>query len=180
MTALDGGPGPGSFGGVADALGAGLAAVRLERSAVCEHPGHHSQGAEEEGGDGEDDVDYVLDARGDEEVVAGEAGYGEDVGDVVHHDVVGWMNVDSLSIEVGTSIYRRTYIPICPTDVLACQLKPDLREDTNVGPVDHVRLEELEERSVGVVAFEFAHSFSILKFLNDKRGCSGHLFRARA
>ena len=80
-----------------------------------------------------------MDARGDEEVVAGEPGHGEDVSDVVHHDIH------------------------------ACQLRPDLREDTNVGPVDHVWLEELEERSVGVVAFEFAHSFYILEFLDNKR-----------
>lgn len=126
-------------------------AVGFQESAVGEHPCHHAQGAEEEGGaaapavdedegrDGEDDVDYVLDARGDEEVVAGEAGHGEDVGYVVHHDIH------------------------------TCQLRPDLREDADVGPVDHVWFEELQERSVGVVAFKFAHAFYAFKLMDDKR-----------
>lgn len=63
------------------ALGAGVVAVGFQEPAVGEHPGHHAQGAEqegrapapavdeEEGRDREDDVDYVLDARGHEEVV---------------------------------------------------------------------------------------------------------------
>ena len=92
--------GPGGLGRVVDALGAGVVAVGFQEPAVCEHPGHHAEGAEEEGraaapavdeeegGDGEDDVDDVLDAGGDEEVVAGEAGHGEDVGDVVHHNLL--------------------------------------------------------------------------------------------
>ena len=79
-----------------------------------------------------------MDARGHEEVVAREAGHGEDVGDVVHHYVH------------------------------ACQLGPDLREDADVGPVDHVWFEELEERGVGVVAFEFANAFDVLEFLGDE------------
>ena len=91
--------GPGGFGGVVHTVGAGVVAVGFQEPTVGEHPGHHGQGAdyeggttgpavdEEEGGDGEDDVDDVLDARGDEEVVPFEAGHGEDVGDIVHHDV---------------------------------------------------------------------------------------------
>ena len=148
-----GGPadGPGGFGRVVDAVGAGVVAVGLEEATVGEHPGHHAQGAEEEGGapapavdeeegrDGEEDVDDVLDARGDEERVAGEAGHGEDISNVVHHHVH------------------------------SCQLRPDLDKDADVGPVDHVWLEEFEERGVGVLAFEFAHVFDVLVFLQDER-----------
>ena len=47
-------------------------------------------------------------------------------------------------------------------------MRPDLGEDTDVSPVDHVWLEEFQERSVGVVAFEFAHGFDILELLNNK------------
>ncbi len=79
-----------------------------------------------------------MDAGGDEEVVAGEAGHGEDVGDVVHHDV-----------------HPR-------------QLRPDLGEDADVGPVDHVRLEEFQEGRVGVLAFEFAHVFDVFEFLDHE------------
>lgn len=73
---------PAGFGSVAHALGPGVVAVGLEKTTVCKHPGHHSQGAEEEGGaaapavdeeeggDGEEDVDYVLDAAADKEIVA--------------------------------------------------------------------------------------------------------------
>ena len=50
-----------------------------------------------------------------------------------------------------------------------CQLRPDLREDADVGPVDHIRLEEFQERSVGVVTFEFAHALDILELLHHKR-----------
>lgn len=38
-----------------------------------------------------------------------------------------------------------------------------------MGPVDHVWLEEFQERSVGVRALKFAHVFDILKFLDDER-----------
>ena len=43
-----------------------------------------------------------------------------------------------------------------------------MREDADVGPVDHVWFEELEERGVGVVAFEFARAFDVLEFLDDE------------
>ena len=79
-----------------------------------------------------------MDAGGDEEVVAREAGHGEDVGYIVHHYVH------------------------------SCELGPDLREDADVGPVDHVGLEELEEGGVGVAAFEFANVFNVLEFLGDE------------
>ena len=74
--------GPGGFWGIVDAVGAGVVAVRLQEAAVGEHPGHHAQGAEQEGGatppavdeeegwDGEDHVDDVLDAGGDKKIVA--------------------------------------------------------------------------------------------------------------
>ena len=94
--------GPGGFGRVVDAVGPGVVAVGFQQAAVGEHPGHHAEGAEEEGGaaapavdeeeggDREEDVDDVLDAGGEEEVVALQAGHGEDVGYVVHHYVHSW------------------------------------------------------------------------------------------
>ena len=72
-------------------------AVRFEETGICEHPGHHTNGAEEKGGaaapavdveegrDGHNNVDYVLDGGGNKEVVSGEAGHSEDVGYVVHY-----------------------------------------------------------------------------------------------
>ena len=45
---------------------------------------------------------------------------------------------------------------------------PDLREDADGGPVDHVWLAEFKEGSVGVVAFEFASAFYILELLDDE------------
>ena len=65
--------------------------------------------------------------------------------------------------------YRLNNLGWGSTDVHACQLRPNLGENTNVGPVDHIWLEEFQECSVGVVAFELAHAFDVLKFLNDKR-----------
>ena len=81
-----------------NAAGTGVGAVGFEEAGVREHPGHHADGAEEEswaaapavdveeGGNGHDDVDYVLDRGGNEQVVPGEAGHGEDVGYVVHYE----------------------------------------------------------------------------------------------
>ena len=43
-----------------------------------------------------------------------------------------------------------------------------MREDADVGPVDHVWFEELEERGVGVVAFKFTYVFDVLEFLGDE------------
>ena len=54
------------------------------------------------------------------------------------------------------------------TDVHPRQLGPDLREDADVGPVDHVRLEEFQEGGVGVLAFEFAHVFDVFEFLDHE------------
>ena len=44
----------------------------------------------------------------------------------------------------------------------------DLREDADVGPVDHVWLAEFKEGSVGVVAFKSANAFDILEFWDDE------------
>ena len=60
-------------------------------------------------------------------------------------------------------------LSIHSTNVHTCQLRPDLREDADVGPVDHVRLEEFQEGSVGIVPFELAHAFDILELLQNKR-----------
>jgi hypothetical protein len=81
-----------------------------------------------------------LDGGGDEERGAGEAGHGEDVGDVVHHHVH------------------------------ACQLGPDLSEDADVCPVDHIGLEELEVRDVGVLPFKFDLVADLFE-LRDHKGC---------
>ena len=48
------------------------------------------------------------------------------------------------------------------------QLGPDLGKDTDVGPVDHVWLEELEVCHVCVVALEFAHVLDVLQFSHDE------------
>ena len=74
-------------------------AVGFEETGICEHPGHHTEGPKEKGGaaapavdveegrDGHNDVDYVLDGGGNKEVVPREAGHGEDVGYVVHYGI---------------------------------------------------------------------------------------------
>ena len=90
---------PARFWGVPSyAPGTGVVAVGFEETGICEHPGHHSDGAEEKGGaatpavdveegrDGHNDVDYVLDGGGDKEVVPGEASHSEDVGYVIHYE----------------------------------------------------------------------------------------------
>ena len=46
---------------------------------------------------------------------------------------------------------------------------PDLGEDADVGSIDHIRLEELKERGICVVALEFAHVFDILQFFCHER-----------
>lgn len=112
-------------------------AVAAKQAGIGEEPDSHEGSADEEGGaaapaidveerwDSHDDIDNILDGGGDEERGAGEAGHGEDVGDVVHHHVH------------------------------ACQLGPDLSEDADMCPVDHIGLEELEVRDVGVFPFKF-------------------------
>ena len=93
---------PRGFRRAIHALWAGVMAVGFQEPAVGEHPRHHAQGAEEEGRatapavdeeegrNSEDDVDDVLDTRGDEESITGEAGHGEDVSNVVHHNLLNW------------------------------------------------------------------------------------------
>ena len=53
-------------------------------------------------------------------------------------------------------------------DVHAGKLRPDLGEDTNVGAVDHVWLEQFEVRHIGVSALKLAHIFDFLEFLKDE------------
>jgi hypothetical protein len=126
--------------------------VAAKQAGVGEEPDSHEGSADEEGGaaapaidveerwDGHDNVDDILDGGGDEERGAGEAGHGEDVGDVVHHNVH------------------------------ACQLGPDLSEDADVCPVDHIGLEELEVRDVGVFPFKFDLVADLFE-LRDHEGC---------
>ena len=52
--------------------------------------------------------------------------------------------------------------------VHACQLGPDLREDADVCPPDHVGLKELEEGDVAVSALEFAHLLNLFEFLQNE------------
>ena len=54
-------------------------------------------------------------------------------------------------------------------NVHASQLRPDLCKDTDMGSVDHVRLQKLEIRDIGIVALELAHLFDVLKFPRDPR-----------
>ena len=82
-------PGHG-LGKVGDACGTGVADAS-EQTGVDGEPGHHQKGTDQkwlataptvdpdEGGDGHDHVDHVLDAGGDEEVVALETGHLEDI-----------------------------------------------------------------------------------------------------
>lgn len=44
-----------------------------------------------------------------------------------------------------------------------------MREDTNMGAIDHVRFEQLEVGDVGVVPFEFTHVFDVLQLAHDER-----------
>ena len=53
-------------------------------------------------------------------------------------------------------------------DVHAGELGPDLGENADVGAVDHLGLEELEVRYVGVVALELAHVFDFLQLGEDE------------
>ena len=141
---------PGGFGNVADALGAGVRAVGRHQASVRKHESHHAKSAHkqrwptspainvEQRRNGEDDIDDVLDRRGNEQIVASETSHGEDVDNVQHHDVH------------------------------ACQLGPDLGEDSDVGSPDHVGLDEFQEGGICVVAFEFVHVLDFLKLLPHK------------
>lgn len=133
------------------ARGSGVT-VRGHETGVDVHPDHHEDGADhkgvaatpavtpDEGGDGHDNVDDVLDTGGDEQVVALQTGHGEDVGNVVHHDV-----------------HTR-------------HLGPDLGEDTDVRAVDHRGFEQLQVANVGVVALELAHVLDLIIFQLHERG----------
>lgn len=59
--------------------------------------------------------------------------------------------------------------------VHACQLRPYLREDTDMGSVKHVWFEEFEERRIGIVALKLAHVFNILQ-LTCYKGAVGVAF----
>lgn len=49
------------------------------------------------------------------------------------------------------------------------ELRPDLGEDTDVSSVDHVWLEKLQVRNIGISTLKFAHVFDLLEFLEDER-----------
>ena len=66
------------------------------------------------------------------------------------------------------SRYRDTSIYVGTTYVHTRQLRPDLREDADVGPVDHIWFEELDPRSISVIALKFTHVFDVLEFLHHK------------
>ncbi len=165
------GDGPRCFGGfAADAAGTGVVPVGFENAGVGEEPGHHEGGADEEGGatapavdveeggDGHDDVDDVLDGGGEEEVVLREAGHGEDEGDVIHWDILL-----GLHYREADGVLGRTH------DVHAGQLRPDLCEEADVCSIDHVWLEKLKIGDIGVVALELAHILDFLHFTHNKR-----------
>lgn len=53
-------------------------------------------------------------------------------------------------------------------DVHTCQLRPDLREDSDVGTVDHTGFEEIQVSDILVAAFKFTHGFDVLQFEGHK------------
>lgn len=129
--------------------GSGVSVARHE-TAIGKQECEHSGSAEEEGRaaapavdpengrDGHNDVNNVLDGARNEEVVSLESSHSEDIGNVVHHDVHSG------------------------------QLGPDLCEDADMCAVDHVRLNEFEVADVGVVALKLAHRLDFLVFAEDE------------
>ena len=127
--------------------------VVSEERSIDDEPSHHQEGTDKQGRtttpsvdpekswNGHNHVNDELDGRGQQDVAA-EAGHGEDVGDVVHHDVHS--SPESPCQRVRYSTILRVNL----------QLRPDLGEDTNVGTVDHVRLEELPVGNIRVGALE--------------------------
>lgn len=125
---------------------------------VCGHqtsigvqPGRHEGGTNKESGtatpaiqpqdsrDGHEHIDHILDTGRHQKVVTIQTGHRKHIRNVVHHHVH------------------------------ARKLGPDLREDTDVSAVDHVRLEEFHEAHVGILTFKFAHALDLLEFALDKR-----------
>ena len=129
---------------------AGIGAVSGQNAGVGEKPdGHEGRTGEESGAatdavdpdqsrDGHDHVDDVLNGRGDKQGVAAQTGHGEDVGDVVHHNIH------------------------------ARKLRPDLSEQTNVGAVDVARSEELEEADSLALALELEPLLDLLEFTGNE------------
>ena len=54
-------------------------------------------------------------------------------------------------------------------DIHSRKLPPDLRENTDVGAVEHLGLEGLQVRHVGVVALKFAHLLNLAQLAVNKR-----------
>ncbi len=54
-------------------------------------------------------------------------------------------------------------------DIHARKLGPDLSEDSNMCPIDHIRFKQLQIGHISVVALKFAHVLDILQFAHDKR-----------
>ena len=86
---------PGLLGDAADAAGRRGLAVGGQQTGVGEHPGHHEGCSDKKGHsaapavdideseNGHEDVDDVLDARGDEVGRAGEASHSEYIGNII-------------------------------------------------------------------------------------------------
>lgn len=139
----------GFLGGTVDTAGNNNT-VAGHQTGVGIHPDHHKGGTDEQSrttapavnpdqsGDSGDHVDDVLDGGSKESSVTGVASHAEDICDVVHHDV-------------HTS-----------------KLGPDLSEDTDESTVEHLGLEQLQVRNVGVLALELAHLANLLHLSHDE------------
>ena len=57
-------------------------------------------------------------------------------------------------------------------DVHAGELRPDLSEDANVGPVDHLGLEQLKVADISVSSLELDHVSDFLQLVVDEWGVS--------
>lgn len=53
-------------------------------------------------------------------------------------------------------------------NVHASKLRPNLGKETNMGAVEHSRLEKIKVGNVGVLTLKFAHVLDILEFVRDK------------
>lgn len=124
------------LGGVAELSWFWHFSVGGEKASVDEKPGHHQEGADEEGWtttpsvdkqeswDGHEDVDDVLDGGWKQDAVA-QASHCENIRYVVHHNVH------------------------------SSKLRPYLCKNTDMCTIDHLRVEEFEVSDIGVRSLEF-------------------------
>jgi len=96
-----------------------------------------------------------LDRRRKKEVVARKTGHGKDVGDIVHHDLITLV-LNSFFVEISRSWLAYIH---------SGKLTPNLDENTDMGTVDHPRLQKLEISNIGVLALKLDGFLDLLEFL---------------